>query len=99
VRDFACPHCGQRLAFENSVCLSCCNGIGFDLDLMEFAEVGRHGRTVAPPRRQMCANLSTAGCTWVTAEAAGSAVPRLCRSCSLTRTRPADEHDVPVSTR
>ncbi len=31
MRDFACPHCGQRLAFENSVCLSCGNAIGFDL--------------------------------------------------------------------
>ncbi|OOD90798.1 hypothetical protein BWP20_15505, partial [Mycobacterium tuberculosis] len=23
MRDFHCPNCGQRLAFENSACLSC----------------------------------------------------------------------------
>ena len=23
MRDFICPNCGQHLAFENSVCLSC----------------------------------------------------------------------------
>ncbi|MEO7233832.1 MAG: putative zinc-binding metallopeptidase [Lapillicoccus sp.] len=89
MRDFACPHCGQRLAFENSVCLSCSNGIGFDVDLLEFAEVGRDGRTVLEPLRQMCANLETAGCNWVVTPASDGS-PRLCRSCSLTRTRPAD---------
>ena len=46
MRDFACPHCGQRLAFENSVCLSCSNGVGFDLDLLDFVVVERDG-TVA----------------------------------------------------
>ena len=89
MRDFACPHCGQRLAFENSVCLSCSHGIGFDLDLMEFAQVDRDGRTLAGPARRMCANLETASCNWVVA-AADDGSPRLCRSCSLTRTRPAD---------
>jgi len=65
VRDFACPHCGQRLAFENSVCLSCSHGIGFDLDVMEFAEVDRDGRALTEPARRMCANVETAGCNWV----------------------------------
>lgn len=89
MRDFACPHCGQRLAFENSVCLACSRGIGFDVDLMEFAEVGRDGRTVLEPVRAMCANLGTAGCNWVVTPGPSGA-PRLCRSCALTRTRPAD---------
>jgi hypothetical protein len=34
MRDFACPNCGQHLAFENSVCLSCGSALGFSLDDM-----------------------------------------------------------------
>jgi hypothetical protein len=29
VRDFVCPACGQRFAFENSVCPCCSNGVRF----------------------------------------------------------------------
>jgi hypothetical protein len=85
VRDFACPSCGQRLAFENSVCLSCSNGVGFDVDLLDFVVVERDGTVAGEPPRHMCANLDTAGCNWVVAGGAA-----LCRSCALTRTRPAD---------
>ena len=85
MRDFACPHCGQRLAFENSVCLSCSNGVGFDVDLLDFVVVERDGRVAGDPPRRMCGNLDTAGCNWVVA--GGRA---LCRACALTRTRPAD---------
>ncbi|NNH73276.1 hypothetical protein HLB23_26045 [Nocardia uniformis] len=31
MRDFSCPHCGQRLAFENSLCLNCGSPLGFSL--------------------------------------------------------------------
>ena len=86
MRDFACPHCGQRLAFENSVCLSCNSPIGFDLTTREFAVLGPGGVTVLDPPRQMCANLTVAGCNWLVP--VGGAP--LCRSCSLTRTRPMD---------
>ena len=86
MRDFACPHCGQRLAFENSVCLSCSSPIGFDLTVREFAVLGPGGVTVLDPQRQMCANLTVAGCNWLVP--VGGAP--LCRSCSLTRTRPMD---------
>ena len=34
MRDFICPNCGQHLAFENSVCLSCGSALGFSLDDM-----------------------------------------------------------------
>ena len=50
MRDFACPHCGQRLAFENSLCLSCNNPIGFDLVEREFAILGPDGVTTRRPR-------------------------------------------------
>ncbi len=100
VRDFLCPNCGQRLAFENSRCLSCGNRIGFDLDLIEFAVLGAEppaglkgatGSTEAKaetrPPKVMCANVYLAGCKWLVDDDARG---NLCRSCALTRTRPAD---------
>jgi hypothetical protein len=86
MRDFACPTCGQRLAFENSVCLSCLTPIGFDLAARDFAALGPQGVTVLGTARQMCANMHVAGCNWLV-PVGGSP---LCRSCSLTRTRPND---------
>jgi hypothetical protein len=87
MRDFVCPNCGQRLAFENSVCLGCDSAIGFDPVTREFAVIGDDGVTVEAPPRRMCADLNVAACNWL-APAEGEAA--LCRSCSLTRTRPAD---------
>lgn len=84
MRDFACPKCSQRLAFENSVCLNCDSAIGFDLANRDFAVLGPNGVTLLAPPRQMCANLHIACCNWLVSSGG------LCRSCSLTRTRPAD---------
>ena len=78
MRDFACPHCGQRLAFENSVCLSCSNGVGFDLEVLDFVVVDRDGTVAGDSSRGICSNLDTAGCNWVVATSG-----TLCRSCSL----------------
>jgi len=86
MRDFACPHCGQQLAFENSVCLNCGSAIGFDLVQREFAVLGADGVTTLAPTRQICANLNLAGCNWLVPTNGGP----LCRSCSLTRTRPGE---------
>jgi hypothetical protein len=90
VRDFACPNCGQRLAFENSLCLSCGSALGFDLLERQFAVVGDDGRTLAQPARQRCANVHVAGCNWLVPILQPGQPALLCRSCSLTRTRPAD---------
>lgn len=87
MRDFQCPSCGQRLAFENSVCLNCGNNVGFDLGARAFALVDAAGLDATDSSRQMCANLRVASCNWLTAGDGGV----LCRSCALTRTRPADD--------
>ena len=84
MRDFLCPHCGQRLAFENSLCLNCGSNLGFDLAARDFLVVGKDGWTNEPERRTTCANLNIASCNWLAAAGA------LCPSCALTRTRPAD---------
>jgi len=40
MRDFTCPNCGQHLAFENSMCLSCGGALGFSLDEREVRRAG-----------------------------------------------------------
>jgi len=89
VRDFLCPACGQRLAFENSRCLGCGNSVGFDLASRDFVVVGPDGVTDEGQRRS-CANMHVALCNWLVPV---SSPTGRCLSCSLTRTRPAD-HDL-----
>ena len=98
MRDFNCPKCGQHLAFENSVCLSCESKLGFSLDQMAFLviaadELAEKAGAVSDTEYQLCANLHIAECNWL--------VPveperRLCESCVLTRTRPTSATVVSV---
>ena len=92
MRDFICPNCGQRLSFENSVCLSCDSKLGFSLDEMAFLviadeEAADQAGSVANTEYQLCANLHLAKCNWIVPFAP---VRKLCESCALTRTRPND---------
>jgi hypothetical protein len=96
VRDFTCPNCGQHLAFENSVCLSCGRALGFSLDEMALLVIttgqdSEHGGAVDSSQFRLCANLHRAECNWlVQTQMAGE----LCVSCRLTRTRPTDSDTV-----
>ena len=70
MRDFTCPNCGQHLAFENSVCLSCGSALGFSLNEMALlviasGEDSDHGGAVDASRYQLCANLHLAECNWL----------------------------------
>ncbi len=92
MRDFICPNCGQHLAFENSVCLSCNSSVGFSLDDMAFLVIAsgqesEHGGAVDAAEYQLCANLHLAECNWLVRV---QPVRQLCASCRLTRTRPND---------
>jgi len=92
MRDFTCPNCGQRLAFENSVCLSCRSKLGFSLDDMALLVIAtgadsEHGGAVDAGDYQLCANLHVAECNWLVRK---GPVGQLCASCALTRTRPND---------
>jgi hypothetical protein len=92
MRDFICPNCGQRLSFENSVCLSCRSRLGFSLDDMALlviapGEESEHAGAVDSSQYQLCANLHLAECNWLVEK---GPVRRLCASCTLTRTRPND---------
>jgi hypothetical protein len=91
LRAFRCDHCRQLLFFENSLCLRCGSPLGFVPSQLDLVVLGRHGF----PDRPRCANAALATCNWVLEDdAAGD----LCRSCALTRTRPAD-HDADGLTR
>jgi hypothetical protein len=85
MRDFLCPRCGQRLAFENSRCLNCESPLGFDLASLSLVVID----DVDGGRR--CANSSLAVCNWVLPRKSAA---QLCGSCALTRTRPSDEDAV-----
>jgi hypothetical protein len=92
MRDFNCPNCGQRLAFENSLCLSCRSSLGFSLDDMALLVIAsgadsEHGGAVDSAEYQLCANLYLAECNWLVEK---GPVRQLCASCRLTRTRPND---------
>ena len=90
MRDFTCPNCGQRLSFENSLCLSCKSSLGFSLEDMALlviapGEESEHAGAVDASQYQLCANLYLAKCNWLVEKAP---TRRLCTSCALTRTRP-----------
>jgi hypothetical protein len=92
MRDFICPNCGQHLAFENSVCLSCGSPVGFSLDDMAMLVIEKGPEAdkpgfVSADEFELCANLHLAKCNWLVVK---DPVRRLCASCRLTRTRPDD---------
>ncbi|MFE7798265.1 putative zinc-binding metallopeptidase [Nocardia sp. NPDC057440] len=102
MRDFTCPNCGQQLAFENSVCLSCSSPLGFSLadrallvisDATAGEPNGHPGGAVDGRRFRLCDNLHVAQCNWLVQVSDGTPIsggPVLCESCRLTRTRPHD---------
>lgn len=92
MRDFICPKCGQHLAFENSVCLSCHSSLGFSLQDMALlviapGEESAQSGFVDADEYQLCANLHLAECNWLVEK---NPVRKLCVACALTRTRPID---------
>lgn len=92
MRDFICPKCGQHLAFENSMCLSCKSRLGFSLEDMALLVIASGEESAQPgfvdaDEYELCANLYFAECNWLVEK---TPVRRLCISCALTRTRPND---------
>jgi hypothetical protein len=85
MRAFACGNCRQLLFFENSVCLRCGKPLGFGPERLELVVLG--DADGGADRRRRCANAGLASCNWMLAPGDPH---ELCRSCRLTRTRPAD---------
>ncbi len=95
MRVFHCATCAQMVFFENTLCLNCLSGLGFEtgrreivtLQVDEDIESGRlhivgdedHGAVFR------CANTELTRCNWLVD------VPgKFCTSCRLTHTRPSD---------
>jgi hypothetical protein len=76
VRSFSCPVCGHLVFFENCTCLHCGTALGYSRAASGLVAVDGH---------VYCANADVARCNWLV-----DAPGRLCGSCALTRTRPAD---------
>ncbi|MEV7552952.1 putative zinc-binding metallopeptidase [Amycolatopsis sp. NPDC089917] len=76
MRTFTCPECANLLFFENSRCVVCGTGVGYDRDAGSMVRVEPSGR---------CSNALLAGCNWTSSDGA------LCGCCALTRTRPDDD--------
>ncbi len=92
MRDFICPRCGQHLAFENSLCLSCGSPLGYSFE--KGTLVIADGISTDGPadvhRYSRCANFAIAQCNWLVDTASPRGNGDLCASCRLTRTRPSD---------
>ncbi|MCO6048860.1 putative zinc-binding metallopeptidase [Mesorhizobium sp. RP14(2022)] len=73
---FSCPHCRNRIYFENTSCLFCGNAVLYLPLQRRFALPGRHGPF-------FCRNASECGCNWAAEEEGG-----FCRACQLNSTIP-----------
>jgi len=92
MRAFACDNCGQEVFFENRACLNCGAELGLEWPRRSLLALEPDGDALRPLSGQgpaepihRCANAEIAACNWLVDEPG-----RLCFSCSLTRTRPAD---------
>jgi hypothetical protein len=80
---FTCPVCERLVTFESTTCLHCGSELGYEPERRTILRVATEGTAAAPLHR--CANARIAACNWLV-EVEGE----LCRSCTLTRTRPND---------
>ena len=87
MRVYECKVCGNRLYFENSVCVGCGTYLGFSRADDDIVPVDSHGVYVDArgTQQHVCRNLDLSGCTWLTEVEGGQ-----CSACAMTRTRPSD---------
>ncbi len=83
MRTFTCSTCHLLVFFENTECLSCGSALGYDHESRELITIPEG--LDANVEWFRCANAGVAACNWLV-----HTPDTLCRSCSLTRTRPAD---------
>jgi hypothetical protein len=74
MRNLFCPHCEQRIFFEQIRCTNCSQLLAFDSAALVFRRLDQ---------MRPCSNRDLIGCNWSADE--GSIY---CRSCALTRTIP-----------
>lgn len=73
---FSCPHCGNRVYFENARCLFCHSLLVYDAAAGQFALAGQDSRF-------LCFNAAEASCNWAVERDGG-----FCLACGLNQTIP-----------
>jgi len=91
MRVFSCDHCSAAVYFDNVVCETCGNALGFDTERFEIRTLypDNAGTLTAPARhgapKSYCANYEHHVCNWLVPE--NSSGDR-CLSCGLSRNIP-----------
>ncbi|MEQ1653103.1 MAG: putative zinc-binding metallopeptidase [Hyphomicrobium sp.] len=94
MRNFACTKCGNRVFFENVVCLKCSHPVGFHVPTMAMAALdgiaGSDGlfRNASGKNKEdlrYCSNAAHGVCNWL---AASNDESTRCVACDLNRTIP-----------
>lgn len=87
MRRFRCETCQNEVFFDSTVCQRCRSRLGYEPTADEMLGVG--GPVAREAGLVACANAEIARCNWLAPSAGG-----LCRSCTMTRTRPSDADGV-----
>ena len=93
MNTFFCQHCGERLFFENTFCISCNNSLGFLPDLLQISVIkpaGDNWTSTIPETKgrvyRKCQNYQAENaCNWMVA--VDDKNP-FCASCRLNRIIP-----------
>lgn len=87
MRYFTCT-CGQFMFYENSICLECGGGTGFDPATRSMLALEQESPGVwrcKDEQWKFCSNLHACGCNWLLP---ASSTISLCPACATTRTIP-----------
>ncbi|WP_018343690.1 zinc-binding metallopeptidase family protein [Cytophaga aurantiaca] len=88
---FICKNCNNTLYFENSVCLSCQNPIGFDSTQLSMLTLQKNKSDAfytdihTKKTYKYCQNAQEATCNWLIPS---THTPAFCVACELNRTIP-----------
>lgn len=91
MRLFSCKHCNNTLYFENSICLSCRNPIGFDSQQLRMLTIQKNKTDAfytdiqSKKTYKYCQNANEATCNWLIP---ASSISNFCVACELNRTIP-----------
>lgn len=94
MKNYKCTNCGEKIYFENSVCLTCNHAVGFDaaslsMPALRPTDEAGHYQVVSLSTNaavRYCDNAAHAACNWLTP--ADDSAGRLCLACGLNRTIP-----------
>ena len=92
MKNFSCSACGNKVYFENVICVKCSHALGFDADAQSIVALEADAADASLYRRvagsgetlRYCANAFYGVCNWLTPDG-GSA---MCPACKLNRTIP-----------